>query len=267
MKDRARRYDALFLLCVKGSVEMEREINILVACEESQRVCQAFRDKGFSAFSCDILPSGGGFPQWHIQGDVVPLLNGNCEFETEDGTRHILTGKWDAIIAFPPCTHLATSGGLYFEQKRADGRQRQAIEFFGMILNADCNNILIENPVGIMGGKYIKKYFPDLCEQYGLSVKPSQIIQPWMFGDDYTKTTCVWIKGFPKLIPYVTEKPEDCPSYANIVLHDENGKAIGFHTDLCKRLRSKTFLGIANAISDQYGEYLLNIKNQEVILC
>lgn len=115
---------------------MEKEkMNMLIACEESQRVCVAFREKGHNAFSCDILPCSGGHPEWHIQGDVLPLLNGRCCFTTMDGTEHQIDGRWDLIIAFPPCTHLAVSGARHFEKKRADGRQREAIEFFLPVSN------------------------------------------------------------------------------------------------------------------------------------
>ena len=105
-------------------------MNVLVACEESQRVCTAFREKGHNAFSCDIQEGSGGHPEWHIRQDVISLLNGDCGFKTCDNTQYYIQGKWDMIIAFPPCTHLAVSGAAWFEKKRADGRQRWGIEFF-----------------------------------------------------------------------------------------------------------------------------------------
>ncbi len=101
-------------------------MKILVACEESQRVCEAFRKKGHEAYSCDIIEPSGGHPEWHIMDDVIPLLNGRCTFKTLDGVTHEIDGRWDMIIAFPPCTHLAVSGAAWFERKRADGRQRGA---------------------------------------------------------------------------------------------------------------------------------------------
>jgi hypothetical protein len=183
-------------------------MKVLVACEESQAVCKAFRDKGHDAYSCDIIECSGGHPEWHIKGDVLPLINGNCEFETSDGTKHIVNGRWDMIIAFPPCTHLAVSGAAHFEKKREDGRQRLGIEFFGQFLNADCDRISIENPVGIISGDYIAKWFPDLAEKYGLPKKPTQIIHPWMFGDNYSKSTCLWLKSLDSLVPLTTEQPE-----------------------------------------------------------
>ena len=97
-------------------------MKVLVACEESQRVCTEFRKLGHEAYSCDIDPCSGGHPDWHIHDDVLPLLNGNCYFKTVNGDMHHLIGKWDMIIAFPPCTHLAASGARHFEKKRADGR-------------------------------------------------------------------------------------------------------------------------------------------------
>ena len=103
-------------------------MNILVACEESQRVTKEFRKLGHNAFSCDIIDCSGGHPEWHIKDDVLPLLNGYCTFKTMDNHTHTMFGRWDMIIAFPPCTHLAVSGARHFEKKRADGRQREGIE-------------------------------------------------------------------------------------------------------------------------------------------
>lgn len=142
-------------------------MKILVACEESQEVTKELRKLGHEAYSCDIIPCSGGHLEWHIMQDVLPLLNGNCSFKTCDGLEHTIYGKWDMIIAFPPCTHLAVSGAPHFEKKRSDGRQRIGIEFFSNFLNADCEKIAIENPVGIIsGGDYIKEHFPDLAEKY-----------------------------------------------------------------------------------------------------
>lgn len=145
-------------------------MRILVACEESQAVTIEFRALEHEAFSCDLEPCSGGHPEWHLQQDVIPLLNQN----------------WDMIIAFPPCTDLAVSGARYFEQKRSDGRQQKAIHFFMAIANATCERIAIENPIGIMSSQWRK---------------PDQIIHPWMFGHGETKATCLWLKGLPKLNP------------------------------------------------------------------
>ena len=160
-------------------------MKVLVACEESQAVTKELRALGHEAYSCDIIECSGGRNDWHIKRDVLPLLNGNCHFKTEDGWGHSIDGKWDMIIAFPPCTHLAVSGARHFEIKRADGRQRWGIEFFCQFLAADCDKIVIENPVGIMSGDYVPKHFPDIAQKYGLPRKPTQIIHPWMFGDNY----------------------------------------------------------------------------------
>ena len=116
-------------MTVKTEKEIKR-MKVLIACEESQRVCAEFRKLGHEAYSCDIEPCSGGHPEWHIHEDVLPLLNGDCEFHTQDGAYHKLVGQWDMIIAFPPCTHLAVSGARHFEKKRADGRQLKAIQFF-----------------------------------------------------------------------------------------------------------------------------------------
>jgi site-specific DNA-cytosine methylase len=162
-------------------------MRVLIACEESQAVCKAFREKGHESYSCDIIECSGGHPEWHIKQDVIPLLNGNCSFKTTDGTEHSIVGKWDIIIAFPPCTDLCVSGARHFEKKRKDGRQRESIEFFCKFLDADCDKIAIENPVGIISGDYIPKHFPDLADKHNLPRKQSQIIQPYEYGHQAKK--------------------------------------------------------------------------------
>ena len=235
-------------------------MNILIACEESQRVCIAFRDKGHNAFSCDILPCSGGHREWHICGDVLPLLNGNCVFRTMDGVKHRIDGKWDLIIAFPPCTHLAVSGAAWFEKKRADGRQKDGIEFFAKFLNADCDRIAIENPVGIISGDYIPKWFPELAVKYGFPIKPTQKIHPWMFGDNFSKTTCLWIKGLPALTPLITEQPElewfewiDSKTGKKKRQPKWFADAWKLSPEERSKVRSKTFPGIAKAMAEQWG--------------
>lgn len=201
-------------------------MNVLVACEESQRVCTEFRKLGHNAFSCDIQKCSGGHPEWHIMQDVVPLLNGRCSFNTMDGIEHSIDGKWDLIVAFPPCTHLAVSGAKYFEQKRKDGRQQQGIDFFMKFIKADCEKIAVENPIGIMSTQYRK---------------PDQIIQPWMFGHGETKATCLWLKNLPKLEP------------TDIV--DGREQRIWRMPPGPKRAkeRSKTYDGISKAMAEQWG--------------
>ena len=241
-------------------------MKVLVACEESQRVCIEFRKLGHEAYSCDIEPYSGGHPEWHIQDDVLPLLNGNCDFQTVNGDMHHLIGKWDMIIAFPPCTHLAVSGARHFEKKRADGRQRDGIEFFCQFLNADCEKIAIENPIGIISGDYVKKWFPDLSEKYGLPNKPTQIIQPWWFGDSVGKSTCLWLKGLQPLVGHITKKPPT--EYKEWIGKDGKKKrqemwyfnALKSGTDRAK-IRSKTFQGVARAMAEQWGNNDgLNVK-------
>jgi len=193
-------------------------MKVLIACEESQAVCIEFRKLGHEAYSCDIEPCSGGHPEWHLQQDVIPLLN----------------EKWDMIIAFPPCTHLAVSGAAWFEQKRKDGRQQQGIDFFMQFVNADCDRIAIENPVGIMSTIYRK---------------PDQIIQPYEFGHPESKATCLWLKNLQKLqqTDNVKEFFDTLPKNKQQRLHylppsPERAK-----------LRSKTYSGIAKAMAEQWG--------------
>ena len=229
-------------------------MKILVACEESQAVTQELRRLGHEAYSCDVIDQSGGHPEWHIMQDVLPLLNGDCVFTTTDGVMHEIKGEWDMLIAFPPCTHLAVSGARHFEKKRADGRQREGIEFFCRFLKAKCGRIAIENPVGIISGDYIPQWFPDLAERYNLPQKPSQIIQPFEFGDPHKKTTCLWLKGLPLLTPTRIVEPR-LVSYKC-----KNGKTATFSQHMVRgfkdgdraKHRSKTFPGIAKAMAKQW---------------
>lgn len=238
-------------------------MNILVACEESQAVCKAFRELGHNAYSCDIFECSGGHPEWHIMQDVLPLLNGHCNFKTLDSLEHTIEDKWDMIIAFPPCTHLCVSGAAWFEKKRADGRQRDGIEFFCKFLTADCDRISIENPIGIISGDYVSKHFPDLALKYGLPIKPTQVIQPWMFGDNYSKSTCLWLKGLQPLIPKVTEQPELEYFEWTDRKTGKNKRQPKWFADAWKlspseraKVRSKTFPGIAKAMAEQWGHLM-----------
>lgn len=239
-------------------------MKILIACEESQAVCKAFREKGHNAFSCDIMECSGGHPEWHIMQDVLPLLNGHCIFHTADGAAHVVSGKWDMIIAFPPCTDLTNSGARHFEKKRIDGRHRKSVEFFCKFLAADCDRIVIENPVGIISGDYVAKHFPDLAEKYGLPRKPTQIIQPWQFAisdeDKTVKATCLWIKGASPLVPIHSEKPD----VEYFEWFDEKSGRIKRQSQWRYNTRclgpkerakvaSKTFNGIARAMAEAWG--------------
>lgn len=240
-------------------------INVLIACEESQTVCTAFRGLGFNAFSCDIQECSGGHPEWHIKGDVLPLLNnednGNngwhsIDFETMNGERHSVS-EWDLIIAHPPCTDLCVSGALHFEKKRLDGRQRASIEFFCKFLEADCDRIAIENPVGIISGQYIKDHFPDIADVHSLPRKCTQIVQPYEYGDPHRKTTCLWLKNLPQLAPTNIVEPTlityNRRNGQGVVVFDEFMIKCG--KDRAKH-RSKTFKGIAEAMAEQWGKYV-----------
>lgn len=219
-------------------------MKVLVACEESQRVCSAFRLVGHEAFSCDIIPCSGGHPEWHIVQNVIPLLNGRCQFVTMDGMVHDLDRKWDLIIAHPPCTDLAVSGAAHFARKRADGTQQKSIAFFMEFVKADCEKIAIENPICIMSTEYRK---------------PDQIIQPFHFGDHARKSTCLWLKGLPKLIPTNIVDPGEIDKNgysrgaSSDYATDENGKILAWNDPRTAKIRSKTFPGIAKAMADQWG--------------
>ena len=233
-------------------------MKVLVACEESQEVCKAFREKGHEAYSCDIINCSGGHPQWHIMDDVLKILTGG-KFKTMDGRSHCIS-NWDMIIAFPPCTHLAVSGARHFEKKRTDGRQREGIEFFCKFLEVECERVVIENPVGIISGDYIPKYFPDLAERFNLPQKPTQIIHPWMFGDNYSKSTCLWEKGVKPLEPIIKNQPElEWFEWIDRKTGKKKRQPKWF-ADAWKlpaeeraRVRSKTFPGIAKAMAEQWG--------------
>ena len=227
--------------------------NLLVACEESQRVCTAFRERGWNAYSCDLQECSGGHPEWHIQGDVLGLINGNCEFNTVDGTHHIIDGEWDLIIAHPPCTYLTVTGNRWFNVERygvkAIEREREreeGAEFFMRFVNAKCDHIAIENPVGCMSTRYRK---------------PNQIIQPYWFGDRAQKKTCLWLKGLPNLEP---TNMVDAGEFINgmsvgasaCYAVDENGKRLSWSDPRTAKARSKTFWGVAHAMAEQWGKYL-----------
>ena len=224
-------------------------MKVLVACEESQRVCIEFRKLGHEAYSCDIEPCSGGHPEWHIQQDVIPLLNGNCEFNTVDGLTHSIDGKWDLIIAHPPCTYLSTAGNQMFSPKirtpcqiaeRIKLRQ-DAFDFFMKFVNAPCERICIENPQGYVNTHYRK---------------PDQVIHPYFFAkdendkDNYVmKRTCLWLKGLKKL-----EIPKPLLSKPSPVKYCK-GKSLTWiegKSPKNGKERSKTFPGIAKAIASQW---------------
>ena len=203
-------------------------MRILVACEESQAVCKAFRARGHKAFSCDIMPCSGGHPEWHIQGDVLPLLK----------------EKWDMIIAFPPCTYLSNAGSLNiyrkgkiffkhndgFEDEERIKKAQEAKLFFMHFFNANCPKICIENPVPA------KRWELPKC---------SQIIQPYEFGHRYSKRTCLWLKGLPPLMATEIVKKIEPWVYQK--------KINGVRKRNSAKIKSKTFQGVAEAMAEQWG--------------
>lgn len=232
-----------------------RDINILVACEESQRVCEAFRKLGGKAYSCDIIECSGGHPEWHIMQDVIPLLNGRCSFKTMDGIEHSIDGKWDLIIAFPPCTYLTVTGNRWFNIDRYGEKaiqrhkdRKDAIDFFMAFANADCEKIAIENPVGIMSSEWRK---------------PNQITNPWQFGDAFEKKTCLWLKGLPELKPTnIVEVPPRKRFDSGKSMPEWYAEAWHLPKEERAKLRSKTFPGIAKAMAEQWMPLLLEEINK-----
>ena len=187
--------------------------HVLVACEESQVVTAALRKVGVNAWSCDTKPTSGGHREWHIRRDVLEVLD----------------SRWDGIIAFPPCTHLAVSGARWFAEKRADGRQQAAIDFFLRLADANkCGRIAIENPVGIMSTVWRK---------------PDQIIQPWQYGHGETKATCLWLRGLPLLQP--TKIVEG---------REQRVWRMGPSPERAA-MRSRTYAGVAKAMADQWASF------------
>ena len=203
-------------------------MRVLIACEESQEVCKAFIERGHEAFSCDTLECSGGHPEWHIQDDVLKHLE----------------ERWDLMIAHPPCTHLSVSGARHFQKKIADGRQKEAIEFFMRLINAPIEKICVENPICIMSSK---------CK------KPTQIIQPYHFGHEATKSTCLWLKNLPKLTATKVVGKGEITTF-------KSGKRMGSWYNVGgkdrAKIRSKTFHGIAQAMAEQWGNLPKEIQKE-----
>lgn len=226
-------------------------MKVLIACEESQRVCSAFRELGHEAYSCDIIPPSGDHPEWHILGDALNIINpvyaGSDDprliFTTMDNVTHMINGKWDLIIAHPPCTYLTVTGNRWFNVEKYGDKARERIElreeakeFFMAFINADCDKIAVENPIGVMSTSYRR---------------PDQIIQPYMFGDPFEKKTCLWLKGLPKLVATNEVQP---PARQQL----KSGKSMPeWYSNAPKaersKIRSKTFPGIAQAMAEQWG--------------
>lgn len=209
-------------------------MRVLVACEESQEVCKAFRALGHEAYSADIQEPSGGHPEWHVLGDVLPLIDGDCSFTTMDGVKHTIAGKWDLLIAHPPCTYLSNAGARFLYPKGVLNKDRlakglQAKEFFMRFYNADCPRIAIENPIP--------------SKVYGLPLY-SQIVQPWMFGHPVQKKTCFWLKGLPNLHPSeICDTRESTKIAGNWFNHGGKER---------QKNRAKTFSGIAKAMASQW---------------
>lgn len=232
---------------------------ILIACEESQRVCTAFRERGFEAYSADIQEPSGGHPEWHILGDVLKVLNGG-EFETMDGVKHIVE-KWDCIIAHPPCTYLSNAGTCrlykvidnrtYIERERFE-KGLDAKDFFFQFYAAKCEHIAVENPI------------PSAVFRMPLY---TQVIQPYEHGEPYSKKTCLWLKGLPKIKPsnlLCKYKPYiSCGTSANKGNKDKSGVS---RAGGAAKVRSKTFPGIAQAMAQQWGDYLLGETDKQLPL-
>lgn len=194
---------------------------VLIACEESQTVLKEFLKHGHDAYSCDVLDTSGPYPELHIKADVLEVLH--------DG--------WDLMIAHPPCTHLAVSGARWFKDKKEE--QEEALRFVQELLEAPVPRIALENPVSVISSRIRK---------------PDQIVQPWMFGDPYTKTTCLWLKNLPPLRAtdivdkgerHVTKSGRSLPAWYNLPPSEDRAK-----------IRSKTFPGFAAAMATQWGVLL-----------
>ena len=219
-------------------------MKVLVACEESQTVCIEFRKRGHEAYSCDLIDCSGGHPEWHIKQDVLPLINGNCEFNTCDGVRHKIKGEWDLIIAHPPCTYMSKAGARWMypsagiiSLERLD-LGLKARDFFMKFINANCKRICVENPRPL---KVIE--LP----------KPTQIIQPYEYGHPYSKATCLWLKGLPELKPtnIISEYKPYLPSNTSQFAKGKGGSRGIAHN---AKDASKTFKGIAEAMAEQWSD-------------
>lgn len=207
-------------------------MNVLIACEESQRVCIAFRNRGHNAFSCDIKECSGGKPEWHIKGDALILLDCPCTFNTCDGKTHTIE-KWDLLIAHPPCTYLSNAGVQYLCSNGIINPYRyekalEAKKFFLSFLNANVDKICVENPLPIS--------FLNLPEY-------TQIIHPCYFGSLYKKRTCLWLKNLYPL-------KRTCFDIDGIPCSKAEwyNNCADKHTE-----RSKTFIEVANAMAEQWG--------------
>lgn len=222
-------------------------MKILVACEESQAVCKAMRERGHEAYSADIQEPSGGHPEWHILGDVLSLINGFCNFMTMDGAFHEIPGKWDLLIAHPPCTYLSAAGAPNFAPHGKTNHERfqnalAARDFFFRFFYANCDHICIENPAPL---KFLR--LP----------KYTQIIEPYYFGDPWKKRTCLWLVGLPPLVKTNEVEPLGCWVHSTGRTTRTTLKTLkGVRS---AKERSKTFPGIAAAFADQWSFFLCNL--------
>ena len=225
-------------------------MRVLIACEESQRVCIAFRDRGHEAYSCDIQPCSGGHPEWHIQGDALIAMRGGF-IHLQDGST-VCVDNWDMMIGHPPCTYLSNAGNRYFNIDRFGSKAEKrmidrlsAAQFFMDMYTANIPRIYLENPVGFINGW----------------LKPTQVVEPYFFGDSEKKKTCLWLKGLPKLIHHRTDNLFGSRTHIEIkpTYVDKSGKSRYFTDSIsgtnpeAQKLRSKTFPSIAKAMADQWG--------------
>ena len=217
---------------------------ILVACEESQAITKAFRKLGYNAYSCDLLPASGGHPEWHIQGDAIA---------------EAYSGKYDMMIAHPPCTYLSVAGAWAMYKKDQNGNkvinevrkknQTEALDFVRELMNAPIEHIAIENPVSVISSQIRK---------------PDQIVHPYHFGDKASKSTCLWLKNLPKLEPTDIVEKGEFKEWIDKKSGKKKRQATWIYECLQKAenkehlrtLRSKTFQGMADAIADQWSKVL-----------
>lgn len=220
-------------------------MRVLVACEESQTVCKAFREKGHIAFSCDLQECSGGHPEWHINGDCLSLLDGDCEFVTQDGIKHTQVGEWDLIIAHPPCTYMSKAGARWMYPTAGNISEErlklamEAKEFFFKMLNAKCKRIAVENPVPL--------------KVVGLP-EPTCSVQPYEHGEPFSKKTCLWLKNLPPITP-----TNIVSNYKPYLPSNTGGAKRGqkHSRGVAKNAKeaSKTFKGVAQAMCEQWGTF------------
>lgn len=225
-------------------------MNVLIACEESQSVCKAFRELGHRAFSCDLQKCSGGHPEWHVKGDCLPLIDGDCEFMTEDGMSHAQVGEWDLLIAHPPCTYMSKAGARWMYLKAGVLNKERlklaldAKEFFLKFINAKCKYIAVENPVPLK--------IVDLP-------KPDCAVQPYEHEEPFSKKTLLWLKNLPPIMPteILSEYKPYLPSNTGGA---KRGQKHSRGTAKNAKESSKTFAGVARAMATQWSAYIDEVE-------